>query len=31
MAFLTKWIPAAEAEIDFEYKGYKGGNLEENA
>lgn len=31
MAFLTKWIPAAEAEIDFEYKGYKGGDLEENA
>lgn len=31
MAFLTKWIPAAEAEIDFEYKGYMGGNLEEDA
>ena len=31
MAFLTKWVPAAEAEIDFEYKGYKGGDLQENA
>lgn len=31
MAFLTKWIPAAEAEIDYEYRGYKGGNLDPNA
>ena len=28
MTILTKWIPATEAEIDYEYRGYKGGNLD---